>query len=342
MNKLENYKISDQPFYEMPCGSIFAGQRNDSLSVLIKIIPRSKYLQSESSLEVLLRNIQLVSSFNKTTLLKYIEVFKNEENFYLVCEGAVEKSLTNYLQTKSLDDYEIFKLLLVIMKTYITYAQNNQIHLSISKSGIFKIGSFFKIMPFFLFNHLDQIKNANFIDIYNIAPEILSHKCLSVKSDIWMIGVLLYEIVFKNKPFKENEDQKKLLIEIKNFKKGFKPKTSLEILIAELLIEDPIERIEFREILFSKFFVEQYKTLDNNFKDSIANLNYLVTQNSHTNQLSDVVKKIFEENKFNSKWINDGKIVQKLESETGPIAELAYLSRCYRECMDYYKESTFS
>ena len=91
---------------------------------------------------------------------------------------------------------------------------------------------------------------------YYLAPEIWREKKYSKESDIWALGVILYELLHYRKPFPANDKDE--LIE-KVYNKPFSKMRSgisspLQHLTTIMLKKDPTKRPSIEEIIMSDEF----------------------------------------------------------------------------------------
>jgi NIMA (never in mitosis gene a)-related kinase len=92
---------------------------------------------------------------------------------------------------------------------------------------------------------------------YYLSPEIVNNKPYSFKSDIWSLGVLLYEMTALKMPF---DAQSLPLLSLKIIKGNFTPppmcfSKELRHLITSLLVVDPNKRPSIYEILSNLYFI---------------------------------------------------------------------------------------
>ena len=124
---------------------------------------------------------------------------------------------------------------------------------------------------------LTNLKNAFLLEFENdlcteeipgddyASPEILLHQEYNIKTDIWSLGVLLYEMCLFNKSTKDKIDEKLLY---KNNRKGqyasLGNKYSKELieLIYGMLRLKYQERISINDIIFNKYFISMSKKLN--------------------------------------------------------------------------------
>jgi serine/threonine protein kinase len=93
-----------------------------------------------------------------------------------------------------------------------------------------------------------------------MAPEILMNKNYSKKADIWSIGIITYQLLFKILPFKAR-NEKELLNNILNHKgikipEGYKISDTLFDLLKNCLQVDPKDRLSWKQYFDHPFFKE--------------------------------------------------------------------------------------
>lgn len=103
-----------------------------------------------------------------------------------------------------------------------------------------------------------------------MAPEILMNKNYTKKADIWSIGIITYQLLFKMLPFKAR-NEKELLNNILNNKgirlpEGYKISDVLFDLLKNMLQIDPKNRLSWKEYFDHPFFNENLVISPSNFE----------------------------------------------------------------------------
>ena len=211
-------------------------------------------------------NMEICSENNENSV-KFYESFESENEFAIVLE-LCDDSLTKFLLKKKecFSSKEINEIINQLNNTFkimkekkivhrdlkpdnilIKYEKNKYIA-KICDYGISKIGSF---------THL----NTHTGTTYYMAPEIMElteENNYNYKCDLWSLGIIIYELFFKERPYKGITEHA-ILEEIKNFGKKRLKKTgdlNLDDLISKLLEKDPEKRLTWEKYFNHPFFNE--------------------------------------------------------------------------------------
>ena len=228
-----------------------------------------------------LNEINFLSSISHQNIIEYKESFYEEETgtLNLVLEYANEGDLNtkiNIQKNKKIHFKEktIWSIFIQIVKGLKVLHDNNLIHrdlksanILIMKNGIYKLGDL----------NISKVYNSNFHNSKMgtpcyAAPEIWNNKPYTFKSDIWSLGIILYELCTFKLPFfsiniKEiyNKIMKGKFDPIPNFYSF-----SLNYILKLLLNLDPKKRPSCKDILNNEIVK---KEIDNVFGFSGANGN---------------------------------------------------------------------
>ena len=174
------------------------------------------YLITESNKEDFIsieNETKILSQLNHPNIIKLYNYFKVDNSFCLImelCEGGDLSKLIEQKRKsgKYFNEIEIKKYLYEICKGLdylhshkIIHRDLKSLNIFITKNNNVKIGDF---------GVSKQLMNNNkyaytFVGTpYYLSPEICSEKPYDEKSDMWSLGVVLYEMINLNKPFESN------------------------------------------------------------------------------------------------------------------------------------------
>ena len=166
-------------------------------------------------------------------------------------------------KSKGFSAYQIKKILMQLNNTFRIMIDKKIIHRDIKLQNIVVKDRKVKLCDYGLAKQLStlyQKKNKTYAGTrLTMAPEILEDKPYDSKSDLWSLGVIIYQMYFNDFPYKANTDVA-LLNNIKNDKNqnDLKKKSTgykeLDELIINLLKYNPDERLTWNEYFNHPFF----------------------------------------------------------------------------------------
>lgn len=218
---------------------------------------------------------------NEITILKllsyethfpiYYNCFESKNDYYLLYKYIDGLDLFNMIQnpTFPINTKEAISTIIYETVLGLEYLFSfNLIHLDIKLENILIIKTKpikIKIIDLAFckkINLLDNKLNTRLGTIGYCSPEIMLHKRYSYKSDIWSLGVVLYDLSTGYNLFggRTKKGYKKDLIIFKGIKNMYKNKEYLEgidedclDLIDNMLIKDPMNRYSFVDVKNHKF-----------------------------------------------------------------------------------------
>jgi len=207
---------------------------------------------------------------------------------------------------------EIYNIMNQLNNTFKIMNENKIIHRDIKLENIVvkynneksKINYSVKLTDYGISKQLISTKGkTNAGTSLTMAPEILKGEgeIYDNKCDLWSIGIIIYQLYFKDYPYKGITDVA-IYNQIKNNGKRILKRTNndnLNNLINSLLIIDPRERINYEEYFNHPFFKEH---LNNN---KINNNNYIISEIEikEDNQYERIINSYEEFYKENKDWI---------------------------------------
>ena len=183
--------------------------------VAIKEIKKSRISFSETNI---LKEIEIMKKLESQNSISLIDTYQSPDSYYIIMELCLF-SLDNYLKLREnpLSIDEIRKILIDLNKCFKEMNEKKIFHsdlkpsnilLSVNKKRIDEIC--FKLSDFGLSKLIDgsKIGNLSISGTPNtMAPEVLkgNNKLISLKSDIWSLGIIIYKLLFNEYPYIGNE-----------------------------------------------------------------------------------------------------------------------------------------
>ena len=197
--------------------------------------------------------------------IKYYEFYNTNENLIIVmelCDTSLQQLLND--RKDGFNEGEIRDILNQLNNTFKIMKDNKIIHRDLKLANILikyednnKQKFIVKLTDYGISKQLTSISKCftHTGTLLTMAPEILNEEEYNSKCDLWSLGVIIYQLFFKEYPFNGNTETA-LLKKINNGQK-FLRKTNdskLDDLIRKLLIKDPIERYTWEQYLTDEFF----------------------------------------------------------------------------------------
>lgn len=229
--------------------------------------------------------LEILKKLNHVNIIKLYDYFIDKENYYhFVLEYCEYGNFAEFISGKKLKE-KYAKVFMIQIKDAIKYLYENKIlhrdlkpqNILISDNNLIKLCDFGFAKIFDDENYM--IKTICGTPIY-MAPEIIKHNNYSIKSDLWSIGIILYELLLGKYPYNAN-NHIELIKEIDN--KDLTIPMSLLIsndcknLIVGLLQKNHEKRISWEEFFDHPWF-------KNNESNSL--IKYIVDNDYYGNQKS--------------------------------------------------------
>ena len=263
-----SYKTLGNYFYydkEIAYGSfsiIYRGYKLDNrnpvaIKKFIKHVDK-KYLDSE---------VEIMKKLDHINILKLYDVVLYNSKMHLILEYCNMGNLKNYIDSKMTkhDDNYINQTLNGLKYLY----NKNILHRDIKPQNILINNYTIKICDF---GFAKDIKDTDLLNTFcgsplYMAPEMLIHREYSSKSDVWSLGVIIYEIIFKHHPYLV-KNQIELFKKIKDPKDIYIEPNVLYDLLSQILIKDPTKRISWKILFMTDWVNSQYEDCISSFNTS--------------------------------------------------------------------------
>ena len=219
-----------------------------------------KYIENE------IKNMKICSNENENSV-KYYEHFCYHNKIIIVmelCDCSLQKVLDE--KEKGFTCQEIFNIMNQLNNTFKIMNENNIIHRDIKLDNILikfiensNLNFLVKLTDYGISKQLSNgsIGKTQLGTPLTMAPEVLEGlNEYNYKCDLWSIGIIIYQMCFKEYPYK-GKTQVALYNQIKQLGKKLLKKTNnqnLDNLINSLLVIEPEKRINYTDYFNHPFF----------------------------------------------------------------------------------------
>ena len=263
---------------------------------------------------IMAKEFELLSNLDHPNIIKLITFFTNDMNFNIISEYFKEGNLESKIEKHKIFSENQAKYVCRQLLNAIKYLNdNNLVHTDINPDIIY-IKDIIKVNDEELYNVKILQFGSSSINIHKsnsslnyMAPEIIKNKYHQT-SDIWSIGVILYQMIFDDLPFKGYKEDE-IINNIFKQKPNLMNKDAspyVKNLITKMLNKNPYKRISVSECLKHDWFSvkeSKYKKSNNNISSIGA---------------SDNLKKFFVSHisGHSGEFIKENKIEEKINTNT--------------------------
>ena len=243
-------------------------------------------LEEEEESNIIIDNIThqiksaRICSENNENSVKYYESFLTKREFVIVME-LYDDDLDKVLRRKKegFTPEEVYKIMIQLNHTFKIMKKNYIVHRDIKLSNILIKYKDLKKSDFIValtdYDLSKEVSNYSLLrtrvgTILTMAPEIIEGKeKYGDKFDLWSIGIIIYQMLFQESPYK-GKTEVIILNNIKNLGNKYLKKSNnnkLDDLIRKLLIENLKERISWEEYFKHPFFKDDLKNKKEKIND---------------------------------------------------------------------------
>ena len=267
MKTIGNYFYENNFIGKGTFSKVYIGYNKDNPNekVAIKKIYKKDDAKYKKYIE---KEIEIMYKLNHKNIIKLYETIYTEQYIFLILE-LCNTDLYKFIQNNELNEENIQYIIKQIVEAIKYIMDNNIVHrdlkphnILINKNLDIKLADFGFAREFKDTLLSDTICGS---PLY-MAPEILNNQKYNIKSDIWSLGIIMYEMVMKNHPFKTN-NMKDLIEKINNKKPiivNVNVSENCKNLIYKLLEIDYKKRLDWEDIFTNEWIYNDLETMIEN------------------------------------------------------------------------------
>ena len=244
-------------------GQVYLAINNiDKKTYAIKHMEKEKLMKYLQCLDPIYAEIDIQSRVNHPNIIKLLYVKETEATFDLVMDYAKDGTLFDYVvKNKGLPEKIAFKYFIQIVNAIKFLHDNDIIHRDIKPENILLFeNNVAKLCDFgWSIKCVDHLPGGSFTGTTEyMAPELIDNMDYGKEIDLWMLGILLYELMHGFSPFRPKKatfEDNEVIFNIKNHKISFYMPVSEDCkqLIFSLLEIDKNRRCTIDGIFNSQF-----------------------------------------------------------------------------------------
>tara|TARA_B100001094_G_C18189482_1_gene806137 strand:+ start:3257 stop:4375 length:1119 start_codon:yes stop_codon:yes gene_type:complete len=261
--KIGNYLYYPEYIGKGSFSKVYKGYHIDNKNEVLAI--KKIYISNPKIRNYIEQEISVMKQIDNENILKLYNVEYTMDYIYLILEYC-DNDLYTYLKKNNIT-YEKIRFFMKQLINGLKYiVDKNIVHRDLKPQNILITNN--NILKICDFGFAKEIKNENMIStmcgspLY-MAPEIIDKNQYNIKSDIWSVGIILYEMCMKIHPFK-SDNIKELIEKINNKKIKIYYNKDIPInckkLIKKLLQIKTKKRITWNELFNDKWInnLDQY------------------------------------------------------------------------------------
>lgn len=303
---------------------ILSRHKKTNVPYAIKIMNKEEAKNNGTSIEVIKREIAVHIRITHPNIVKLHSYSEDKDNFYMVMDYVPGGTLFHLIQEyKGVSENEAFKYFIQVSNAIYFLHKNGLAHRDIKPENILlDYDHNVKLCDFGWCVDVSKGERATFCGTFEyMSPEIINDKFYDYSTDIWSLGVLLYEMTHGYSPFipqKISKNSRKEIFEnINNLNYKIRKNLTDECidLIHRLLTVKPEERIKIDEI-----FEHPWVKVREGMAKDITNSNSTDSQPSSvkTDVPKDFQKQIDEADHYTKKKVKISTVQKEEEKQSYP------------------------
>ena len=303
-------------------GDVYRGlEKHSGMKVAIKRIKKKiLYENGKYLLNAFYREIEIMKKCECENSIKFIKEFQTQTNYNIIMELCDTDLLCHlYARPNPFSEEEIKECFIQLNNAFKIMNKNNIIHRDLKLGNIlikFTDQSKTKFIPklsdYGFSKELNSYNSSQYTHLgtpATMAPEIMMNYPYNNKSDLWSIGVMIYQLYYRQVPYEGNTETEVLKNIQSNvpFKQPEDPK--LRDLINRLLVINVNKRINWNEYFNHPFFTgEELNNMNEDENSNNLNNSFSYTPFDKNDSSAKELEYSFKSGTFDNDFLVQGDI----------------------------------
>ena len=242
----------------------------------------------------ILSELKIISEHSSNFIIKFYNAFVKDDSLCIIMEYCSKGTLENHIKKKKISNENIWKYFSQLCGSIMYLHNNNIIHRDLKTANILvDSNDNIKLIDFGvskILNNYMKITKSFVGTPYCMSPELLKNVFYDHKTDIWALGIILYQMTHNGKiPFQcKNFDR--LREKVNNCKFDIDPNVygAFRVIIQKCIQVSPQKRLKLETLVKHSEIRKYLKDQSQNF-DKIKQIDHIPNYNQ---EWLNIVKKI--------------------------------------------------
>jgi serine/threonine protein kinase len=176
----------------------------DNRPVAIKVVNKS-LIKDELAYENMKKEIKIMGELDHPNIIKFHAVFQTVNNIYIIMEYCNEGTLLQLIRKGPLAEDRVWAFIEQLGRALRYLTNRNILHRDLKPENILLSNSCPKLIDFgfacTLEHGLQTVLVDNMGSPLYMSPQLLVGEVYTPKSDIWSLGIIIYEMVYGHTPW---------------------------------------------------------------------------------------------------------------------------------------------
>lgn len=206
MKKIGDYYMGDEEIAKGAFSKIYIGYNKHSKR---KVAIKEIIIKKNNSKKYIKREIEIHKKLKHFNIVELLDVIYKSDRIYIIMEYCNNGSLSSFMNKRRMNEiyvqnfiHQLTSALKYLRELRISHRDLKPHNLLICDKSILKISDFGLAKEYSEMDLDENLKQTYCGSPMYMSPEILNYNSYDTKSDLWSIGIIIYEMLTGKLPYK--------------------------------------------------------------------------------------------------------------------------------------------